>query len=136
MEKIDTNKQRLTPGKTASARTVVSENNIAKAVWSGALEVFATPMMIALMEQAACECLADGLDPGQTSVGTEINVSHTAASPVGTEIIATATIEAVSGRKVEFIVTASDTSGEIGRGKHTRFIVEADKFMKKAETRT
>jgi len=135
MQKIDTNKPRLALGKTATACTVVSENNIAKAVWSGALEVFATPMMIALMEQAACECLADGLDPGQTSVGTEINVSHTAASPIGTEIIATATIEAIFGRKVEFVVTASDSSGEIGRGKHTRFIVDTEKFMKKAETR-
>ena len=135
MKKIDTNTPGLPLGKTATACTTVNENNTANAVWSGALEVFATPMMIALMEQAACEYLADGMVPGQTSVGTEINVSHTAASPIGTEIIATATIEAIFGRKVEFTVTASDSSGEIGRGKHTRFIVDTEKFMKKAETR-
>ena len=133
MKKIDTNEQGLPLGKTAAVRTIVDENNTANAVWSGALNVFATPMMIALMEQAACECLADGLDPGQTSVGTEINVSHTAASPVGEEITATATIEAVFGRKVEFIVTASDKSGEIGKGKHTRVIVDAEKFMNKVK---
>ena len=93
-------------------------------------------MMIALMEQAACECLAGRLDKGQTSVGTEINVLHNAASPIGTEITATATIESVLGRKVEFLVAASDKSGEIGKGKHIRVIVDAEKFMKRAETRT
>ena len=121
----------LAPGKTATAVTIVNVTNTAKAVQSGALDVFATPMMIALMEQAACECIADGLGPGQTSVGTEINVSHTAASRMGMEITATATIEAVLGRKVDFIVTASDLSGEIGKGKHTRVIVDAERFMSK-----
>ena len=131
-ENYNSDKSGFVLGKTASARTVVSENNTANAVWSGALDVFATPMMVALMEQAACECLADGLDPGQTSVGTEISVSHTAASPIGAEITATATVEAVFGRRIEFIVTASDNTGEIGNGKHTRVIVDAEKFMKKA----
>ena len=135
-ENYDSDKSGLILGKTAAVSTIVDKNNTAAAVWSGSLDVFSTPMMIALMEQAACECLADGLDPGQTSVCTDINVSHTAASPVGAEITATATIEAVHGRRFEFTVTASDTSGEIGRGKHTRYIVETDKFMKKAETRT
>ena len=122
-------------GKTATASTVVNEKNTAGAVLSGSLNVFATPMMIGLMEQAACECLANALEPGQTSVGTEINISHIAASPLGMEITATATIESVSGRKIEFIVTASDTAGEIGKGKHTRVIVDIERFMKKAEMR-
>jgi predicted thioesterase len=92
----------LTLGKTATVVAAVTENNTAKAVGSGSLDVFATPMMIALMERAACECLADCLESGQTSVGTGINVSHTAASPVGVEITATATIEYVFGGRIEF----------------------------------
>ena len=123
---------KITLGKTASVSTIVADANTAKAVGSGSLDVFATPMMIALMERAACECLADGLEPGQTSVGTQINVSHIAASPVGAEISATATIECVFGRKVEFWVTAADGTNEIGDGKHTRMIVDAGRFIAKA----
>ncbi|MCL2775563.1 MAG: thioesterase family protein [Oscillospiraceae bacterium] len=122
-------------GKTATVKTIVSESNKAKAVGSGSLDVFATPMMIALMEKAACECLANGLEQSQTSVGTQINVSHTAASPLGAEITTTATVEYVFGRKIEFSVTASDGAGEIGSGKHTRVIVDAVRFMEKANSR-
>ena len=122
---------RLVPGITATVKTVVTEDNTAKAVRSGSLDVFATPMMIALMEQAACECLADCLDEGQTSVGSLVNVEHTKPSPVGAEITATATIEFVFGRRVEFVVTASDSSGEIGKGRHIRNIVDAERFSRK-----
>lgn len=125
---------KLTLGKTASATTTVTEANTAKAVGSGSLDMFATPMMIALMERAACACLADALTDVQTSVGTQISVEHTAASPIGAKITATATIEYVFGRKVEFIVTASDGSSEIGKGKHTRIIVDEERFMTKART--
>lgn len=118
-------------GKAAVSSTIVTNNNTAKAVGSGSLEVFATPMMIALMEQAACECLADGLEEGQTSVGTKINVSHTAASPIGSEITATAVIEYIFGHKIEFTVSASDGTREIGKGKHTRIIVDEKQFMEK-----
>jgi len=124
---------RMALGKTASVSTTVNDSNTAKAVGSGSLDVFATPMMIALMERAACECLADCLGPGQTSVGTEINISHTAASPLGAEITANATIEFVFGRKIEFKVSASDDKHEIGSGKHTRSIVDTERFMAKAQ---
>jgi len=123
----------LVPGKAATVNATVNADNTAKAVGSGSLEVFATPMMVALMERAACECLAGCLGEGETSVGSLINVEHLAASPVGMEITASAAIDSVSGRKVEFTVTASDKSGEIGKGKHIRFIVDAGRFMKKAE---
>ena len=126
---------KLAIGKTASVKTTVDNSNSAIAMQSGSLPVFATPSMIALMEQAACECLIDCLDDGQTSVGSQINVEHIAASILGAEITVTATIEYVRGRKIEFKVTANDGSDEIGRGKHTRFIVDTDRFMKKAEMR-
>ena len=122
-------------GKTASVSTTVYESDTAKALHSGSLDVLATPKMIALMEQAACECLADCLKEGETSVGSAISIEHTAASPLGAKITATATIEYVFGRKIEFDVTANDSAGEVGKGKHTRFIVDAERFTKKAETR-
>jgi predicted thioesterase len=123
------------PGKTASVTTTVTESNTANAAGSGSLDVFATPMMIALMEQAACKCLADALTDGQTSVGTQVSVEHTAASVIGAEVTATATIEYVSGRKIEFAVTASDGAHEIGNGRHTRVIVDKERFMMKAKTK-
>jgi len=123
---------KLRIGKSATANVTANADNTAKAVGSGSLEVFATPMMAALMERAACGCLADCLESGQASVGTEINITHTAASPIGAAITATATIEAVFGRRIEFGVIASDSAGEIGSGKHTRAIVDTERFIKKA----
>jgi len=119
----------LQKGKVGTATTIVSEKNTAKTVGSGSLDVFSTPMMIALMEEAACDCLAGCLGVGETSVGTQINVAHKAASPVGACIVAKATIEAVEGRKVTFTVVANDGKNEIGSGVHDRFIVDAEKFM-------
>lgn len=103
---------------------------------SGSLPVFATPAMVALMEQAACVCLADCFeDQGDNSVGTAINVEHIAASPIGAAITASATITAVFGRRIEFTVTANDGIGEIGKGKHTRVIVNGERFVMKASAR-
>ena len=118
-------------GKTALANAVVNERNTAKAVGSGDLDVFSTPMMIALMEQAARNCVAEALEPGQTTVGTQISVSHIAASPLGAVITATATVTGVSGRRLEFAVTASDGAVEIGNGNHTRMVVDSERFMAK-----
>lgn len=127
---------KLALGKTATVSTIVMEQNTAAAVGSGSLDVFATPMMIALMEQAACATLADALEPGQTSVGTQISVTHTAASPLGAEVTATAAIESVFGRRIEFSVTAGDGAGQIGSGKHTRMIVDGERLQAKALARS
>jgi len=113
------------------ASTTVTDKNTAKAVGSGDLDVFATPMMIALMEEAACNAIASSLKPGQSSVGTMVNVTHIAASGVGTGITAEATIVAIDGRKIEFSVTAKDGEKEIGSGTHTRYIVDVERFMGK-----
>jgi len=121
-------------GKTATAATIVSQSNAAKAVGSGSLDVFATPMMIALMEQAACACLEDILEPGQTSVGTHVCVDHTAASAVGAEVTATATVTSLNKRSVEFSVSACDSAGaQIGSGRHVRVIVDIERFMRKVQ---
>ena len=123
--------QELKPGLTGSAETVVRETKTALAMGSGSLHVFATPSMIALMEQAACNAVAACLDEESTSVGTLVNITHDAATGMGKKVTATATLTAVEGRKLVFEITAADEDKQIGKGTHERFIVNKEKFMAK-----
>lgn len=113
----------------------VTEKNTAIAMKSGALPVYATPAMMALMEQAAAELVQEYLPEGWTSVGIAMVVAHTSASPVGMKVRAEAKITAVDGRKISYEVAAFDQSGEIGRGTHERFAVNEEKFMKKTNSK-
>lgn len=120
-------------GTSHTTTAVVTPENTAAALGSGQLEVFSTPSMIALMEQAASQALLPYLEQGQSSVGTVVNIQHTKASPLGMEVTATATVIQVDRRKVEFTVTATTPAGEIGKGLHTRFIIDLDSFMEQTE---
>jgi len=120
---------KLVIGKVHQVSVTVDETNTAIAMKSGTLPVFATPSMVALMEQAASELLDNCIDEEQTSVGTLVDIEHLVASPVGTHITATAEIAYVFGRKIEFLVMATDGKNRIGKGKHTRMIVDTEKFM-------
>ena len=115
--------------------TTVTEENTAIAVKSGTLPVFATPMMTALMEEAAANLLEEYLSDEETSVGISISVQHKAATPVGMKVRAVAEITGVDGRKVTFSVKAFDEKEEIGDGVHERFVVKKDKFLTKAESK-
>ncbi|NLP26453.1 MAG: thioesterase family protein [Clostridiales bacterium] len=117
------------------ANTIVDKNNTANAVGSGSLEVFATPMMVALMEKAAVNALVDFLDEGETTVGTGINITHVSASPIGIEITATAEVIDVKGREITFKLSVSDSVGLIGEGTHTRFVVDAERFQSKTNSK-
>ena len=125
----------LKEGIKGTQEVVVSEENTAKTMGSGALDVFATPAMIALMENAACNAIADGLEEGQSSVGTKLDVSHDAATPVGMHVTARAELVEVDRRRLVFRVTAEDDAGPIGQGTHERFLIMADKFLAKAEAK-
>jgi len=118
-------------GKSAAACVTVDDTNMARAVGSGSLDVFATPAMIALMEKAACACLEGTPEEGLTSVGTRIAAEHMAASPVGVVITARAVITGMDGRKIEYEVVAFEGDKQIGKGVHTRFVVHAGKFLAK-----
>ena len=122
----------LTPGRKGRAETLVSEHNTAAAVGSGALPVFATPMMAALMEKAAVAALEGCLEEGQGSVGTHMDISHDAATPIGMTVWAEAELTAVEGRALTFSVAAFDDAGPIGKGSHTRFLIRNETFMAKA----
>ncbi len=119
-------------GQSHSESTIVNETNIASAVGSGLVDVFATPMMVALIELAAARCLEPHLDADSVSVGTHIDVEHSGATPIGMRVTATATITEVDRRRVVFSVVVQDEAGEVGRGVHTRFVVDRAKFMARA----
>ena len=121
----------ITIGMKGEAFTDVSREDTAKEVGSGDLLVYATPCMVALMEGAACEAIAECLAEGQTTVGTMLNIEHIAATPVGLEVRAEAEVAEVSGKVITFNVKAYDEAGEIGRGTHKRVIVNSQKFLEK-----
>lgn len=121
----------LKTGVSFTSYTKVCESNTANAIGSGDMEVFATPAMIALMENAAMSAVAGFLPAGSTTVGAEMNVSHIKPSGLGAEIAATAILTAVDGRKLTFNVGASDSHGMIGEGVHVRYIVDRERFMSK-----
>lgn len=114
-----------------SVETVVDEDNTALAVGSGDLEVFATPMMAALMENAAAACIAEELGEDNTSVGTALSISRVRATPTGMKVKATAELVKVEGRKYDFKVTAEDERGLIGEGTHSRVSVNRERFLAK-----
>ena len=125
----------LTVGSKGKAETVVTEQNTANAVGSGLVPVFATPYMIALMENAAVNAVQAGLEEGQGTVGTKLEVTHDAATPIGLKVWAEAELTAVEGKKLTFTVKAFDEAGPIGGGTHERFIITVDRFLAKAEAK-
>lgn len=123
----------LEKGLSARSETVVAAGNTAAAMGSGDLGVFATPAMVALMENAAMTAVAPELPEGSTTVGAEMNVTHIKPSGPGAEITATAVLTGVEGRKLTFNVGARDAEGMIGEGVHVRFVVDRAKFMSKVK---
>ena len=122
----------ITIGMKGQAFTDVERADTAKEVGSGDLLVYATPCMVALMEGAACEAIAEALKETETTVGIGLNIEHTSATPVGLEVRAEAAVINVEGKVITFEVTAYDEIGEIGRGIHKRVIVNSQKFLDKA----
>ena len=118
-------------GISYTATTTVNSTNTAAAFGSGDMDVFATPAMVALMENAAMNAVAPLLSDGQTTVGTQITTSHIKASALGATITATAVLTAVEGRSLTFEITARDGENIIGEGSHTRFIVDRERFLSK-----
>ncbi len=121
----------LKEGLEYTSCVTVDSENCAATMGSGDLMVFATPAMVALMENAAMNAVAPFLPEGSTTVGAEINTTHIKPSVVGAEVRAVARLVAVDGRKLTFEVEAYDSVGTIGKGVHVRFIVDEKCFMAK-----
>ena len=121
----------LKPGAVGEASEIVTEALTAASYGSGLVPAFATPAMIALMENAGVDAIQKFLSAGQTSVGTEVNVKHLAATPVGMRVRARAQVTAVDGRRVTLQVEAWDEREKIGEGTHTRAIVDDARFKER-----
>lgn len=122
----------LETGIKGTKTVTVNESNTAKAMGSGTLDVFATPALIALLEETCWRSVADELEEGCGTVGTLLEVKHTAPTPVGMEVTCESTLIEVDGRRLVFHVIARDTKGLVGEGNHERFVIQNEKFQTKA----
>lgn len=118
-------------GQKGEKETLVNETNTAKAYGSGLIDVFATPAMIALMENTAHSSIQDFLPQGIVTVGIEINVKHIKATPIGKTVKCNSYLEKVDGKRLYFTIEAFDQEGKIGEANHIRYIVDALKFVEK-----
>jgi predicted thioesterase len=120
-------------GITGKASVTVTDAMTAKVMGSGELPVYATPSMIALMENTAYKSVAPYLEEGQGTVGTLMNVKHLSATPVGMVVICETTLVEVDRKRLVFEVKAFDKVGCIGEGIHERFVVENERFLNKTK---
>lgn len=118
-------------GQKGEKETLVNETNTAKAYGSGLIDVFATPAMIALMENTAHSSIQEFLPQGMVTVGIEINVKHIKATPIGKTVKCNSYLEKVDGKRLYFTIEAFDQEGKIGEANHIRYIVDALKFVEK-----
>ena len=121
----------ITVGMKGEVFSFVEKEDTAKEVGSGSLLVYATPCMAALMEGAACEAIEEAMGEDKTTVGTELNIQHISATPVGMDVRAEAIVTAVDGKVITFEIHAFDEAGEIGKAIHKRVIVSSQKFLEK-----
>ena len=122
----------ITVGMKGTAENLCEREDTALEVGSGSLLVYATPCMAALMEAAACAAIEEALDENETTVGIELNLKHTAATPVGLEVRAEAEVTAVEGKIFSFQITAYDEAGKIGEATHKRALVNSQRFLEKS----
>jgi len=116
-------------GTKATATLVVKPEHLANRFKDSMLPlVFATPMMILVMENAALNAIKPYLEPGESAVGTAVDVKHLSATPVGHEVRATAEVVRVEGKRIDYVVSASDEQGEIGKGTHQRIVIDLPSF--------
>ena len=121
----------ITVGMNGKVTNLVEKEDTAQMVGSGSLLVYATPCMAALMEGAACEAIAEAIPEDQTTVGIELNLQHTAATPVGMEVWAEAEVTAVEGKIISFQIQAFDEAGQIGSATHKRALINSQRFLDK-----
>ena len=125
----------LHPGLTGSAEILVGTRDTAPHVGSGKVKVLATPVMVSLMEEASLNAVEGLLPPGHQTVGTRLEITHTAATPVGLRVTATAEVTKVEGRRITFRVWAVDEKERIGEGAHERIVVEVARFDLRAQAK-
>jgi fluoroacetyl-CoA thioesterase len=122
----------VAPGLGGSVTISVEERDTAIALRSGDVPVLGTPRIVALAEQATVDAIADALEPGFTSVGSEVQLTHLAPSPVGSKVTADVVLEVVEGRRLVFRVAVTDARGLVAVGRITRVVLKRDRFLERA----
>ena len=122
---------KLAAGLKGEARLVVGDDDTARALGSGDVDVLGTPRLVALLEEATLDAVDGCLDAGSTTVGMRVQVDHLQPTPVGAEVLAEAYLDKIEGRRITFTVTASDSGGLVAAGKVTRVVVDVNRFMSK-----
>ena len=125
----------LQPGIKGHKEQVVTPAMSAARVGSGLVDVFATPMLVALVEQTCYESVLPHLDEGQGTVGTLVNVSHVSATPIGMRVWCDSELVEVDRRRLVFHMQAYDEAGLIGEGTHERFVIDTERFMQKLQSK-
>ena len=125
----------LKPGATVTGALVAAPEHFASKIVSGTPDVFSTPALGALVEKTAAEWIGQHLSAGQMTVGAQIVINHTAATPEGLTVTATVRLAAVDGRKLDFDWTATDGIDEVGNGTHQRFVVDRARFEQRLATK-
>ena len=136
LSRSGTEKTVLTIGIKGNRELIVTEELTAQAIGSGELPVLATPAVIAMAEETAWRSVAAFLEPGQGTVGTKLDVEHISATPVGMKVKCETELTEIDRRKLTFSVAVFDEAGVVVKGTHCRFIVENEKFLKKAESKS
>ncbi len=125
----------ITPGMRGEAALTVDQSHTASALGSGNVPTLGTPALVALIERAAANAVRRGLNEGEETVGTVINLRHHAPTPIGKRVRAEAVVTAVEGQTIRFDVRASDSAATIGEGSHERVVVNREDFVWRAASR-
>lgn len=125
----------LQTGIRGAGEALVTEERTAKAMGSGELPVYATPALIALVEETAWKSVAGLLEPGQGTVGTRVDLAHVAATPLGKRVRCETELTELDRRRLVFSAVVFDEAGKIAEGTHERFIVDSERFLAKAQSR-
>jgi predicted thioesterase len=123
--------QTLAPGLSGQRSLIVEERHTAAHLGSGGAPVYATPMMVLAMEEAALSAVDPLLEPGKATVGYSLDIQHLAATPIGMRVTATATLLSIAGKMLTFHVEARDERELIGKGTHIRAIIDLERFRTK-----
>ena len=123
----------LRPGLTGTTEILVGTRDTAPHIGSGKIKVLATPVMVGLMEEAALNAVEGHLPAGHQTVGTRLDITHFAATPVGLRVTACAELTGVDGRRLTFKVWAQDDRERIGEGTHERIVVDVSRFDRRAQ---
>ena len=123
----------MVPGLAGKSEMIVKEEDLVRQLGELSVDVLSTPRLIQLLETAALEAIRDHMPEGQVSLGTEINIRHLSATPVGMKVTANALLKGVEKNRLHFLVDAYDEKEKVAEGEHERILVSKERFLEKVK---